>query len=145
VIEHLDAPRLTAMERVVFEHARPRRVVITTPNREYNVLWEGLGATKLRHHDHRFEWSRAECQAWAERVAASFGYAARHVELGPVDAACGAPSQMVVFDRLGSGPGDKASEPRTEHAGATPAEGLADSEALTTDGERTELAQRTLD
>ncbi|MBI4673488.1 MAG: methyltransferase domain-containing protein, partial [Chloroflexi bacterium] len=32
VIEHLDPPRLAAFERVVFEFARPRLVVITTPN-----------------------------------------------------------------------------------------------------------------
>ena len=68
VVEHLDPPRLDAMERVVFAHARPRRVIVTTPNREYNVHWEALGAEKLRHRDHRFEWTRAECQAWAERV-----------------------------------------------------------------------------
>ena len=42
VVEHLDPPRLDAMERVVFAHARPRRVIVTTPNREYNVHWEAL-------------------------------------------------------------------------------------------------------
>jgi len=39
VIEHLDAARLTAMERVIFEFAHPRHVIITTPNREYNVMF----------------------------------------------------------------------------------------------------------
>jgi 3' terminal RNA ribose 2'-O-methyltransferase Hen1 len=39
VIEHLDPARLAALERVVFEHARPRTVVLTTPNRDYNVVW----------------------------------------------------------------------------------------------------------
>ncbi len=34
VVEHLDPPRLAAFERVVFEFARPRTVVLTTPNRE---------------------------------------------------------------------------------------------------------------
>ena len=34
VIEHFDEPRLSAFERVVFEHARPTAVVVTTPNRE---------------------------------------------------------------------------------------------------------------
>ncbi|HEV8192508.1 MAG TPA: 3' terminal RNA ribose 2'-O-methyltransferase Hen1, partial [Ktedonobacterales bacterium] len=97
VIEHLDAPRLEAMERVVFAHARPRRVVVTTPNREYNVHWKALGAEKLRHADHRFEWTRSECQAWAERVAATYGYAAERRELGPIDEQLGGPSQMVVF------------------------------------------------
>ena len=62
VIEHLDPARLSAFERVVFEHARPRTVVLTTPNKEYNVMWESLPAGEMRHGDHRFEWTRAEFQ-----------------------------------------------------------------------------------
>jgi 2-polyprenyl-3-methyl-5-hydroxy-6-metoxy-1,4-benzoquinol methylase len=99
VVEHLDPPRLGAMERVVFEHARPRRVIVTTPNREYNARWEALGE-RLRHSDHRFEWTRAECQSWAERVAAMYRYRFNWQEVGPADPALGAPSQLVIFDRL---------------------------------------------
>ena len=102
VIEHLDAPRLGAMERVIFEHARPRRVIVTTPNREYNAHWASLHAGEFRHEDHRFEWTRADCRAWAERVAATYGYTARWQELGPMDGDLGAPSQMVVFDLPGA-------------------------------------------
>ncbi|MEP0847347.1 MAG: 3' terminal RNA ribose 2'-O-methyltransferase Hen1 [Phycisphaerae bacterium] len=97
VIEHLDAPRLAAFERVLFEFARPRSVVITTPNREYNVKWETLPAGRLRHRDHRFEWTRAEFQAWAGGVAERFGYTVRFLPIGPEDAAVGAPTQMGVF------------------------------------------------
>ena len=104
VIEHLDPPRLRVMEQVVFAHARPRRVVITTPNREYNVHWQALGEERLRHGDHRFEWSRAECEAWATRVASAHGYDYTRSDLGPEETAAerdiGAPSQIVVFDRL---------------------------------------------
>jgi 3' terminal RNA ribose 2'-O-methyltransferase Hen1 len=103
VIEHLDPPRLNAMERVIFEHARPRRVIVTTPNREYNVHWEPVGNERLRHQDHRFEWTRAECQAWAERVAAAYGYRFRYEELGLAQPEIGAPSQLVIFDRLDAG------------------------------------------
>jgi len=106
VIEHLDPPRLSAMERVIFEHARPRRVVVTTPNREYNVHWEPLGSERLRHQDHRFEWTRAECQAWAERVAATYRYRFSRQEFGPAEERLGAPSQLVIFDRLDSGVGE---------------------------------------
>ena len=67
VIEHLDPPRLAAFERVLFEHARPATVVLTTPNAEYNVKWESLPAGKLRHRDHRFEWTRAEFQWYTKR------------------------------------------------------------------------------
>lgn len=107
VIEHLDPPRLAAMERVVFEHARPRRVIVTTPNREYNAHWEAVGEARLRHHDHRFEWTRAECRAWAERVAAQYGYYMSLQDLGPLDADLGAPSQLVIFDRVAAGGAEK--------------------------------------
>ena len=60
VIEHLDANRLAAFARALFEFARPRTVVITTPNVEYNPKFETLPAGRFRHKDHRFEWTRAE-------------------------------------------------------------------------------------
>ena len=100
VVEHLDPPRLRAAERVVFEFARPKTVVITTPNRDYNPKWESLPAGKFRHRDHRFEWSRSEFQFWASDVAERFGYKARFLPVGPEDAALGAPTQMGIFDRV---------------------------------------------
>jgi 3' terminal RNA ribose 2'-O-methyltransferase Hen1 len=65
VIEHLDEARRAAFERVVFEFARPGTVVVTTPNVEYNVRFEGLPAGKFRHKDHRFEWTRGQFREWA--------------------------------------------------------------------------------
>ena len=102
VIEHLDPPRLSAFERVVFEFARPKTVVLTTPNSEYNVKWESLPAGQFRHSDHRFEWTRQEFQDWANRVAAQHGYAVRFVPVGPVDELVGSPTQMGVFEVLGN-------------------------------------------
>ncbi len=99
VIEHLDPPRLRSFERAVFEFARPRTVIVTTPNREYNVRWETLPAGKFRHHDHRFEWTRAEFQEWAERVAAEHGYTVQLLPVGPENAEVGPPTQMGVFER----------------------------------------------
>jgi 3' terminal RNA ribose 2'-O-methyltransferase Hen1 len=99
VIEHLDPPRLAAFERSVFEFARPGTVVVTTPNREYNVRWETLPAGRFRHRDHRFEWSREEYQAWSRRVAERFGYTVRFLPVGPEDAEVGAPTQMGIFER----------------------------------------------
>ena len=74
VIEHLDAARLAAFERVLFEFARPGTVIVTTPNVEYNVKFEGLPPGKFRHGDHRFEWTLTEFKAWAGGVAERFGY-----------------------------------------------------------------------
>ena len=99
VIEHLDPPRLAAFERVLFDCARPQTVVLTTPNQEYNVLWETLPAGDFRHGDHRFEWTRQEFEDWAGRVAGEHGYRVRFVAVGPVDEAVGSPTQMGVFER----------------------------------------------
>jgi 3' terminal RNA ribose 2'-O-methyltransferase Hen1 len=99
VIEHLDPPRLEAAERNVFEFAKPGTVVVTTPNREYNVRWETLPAGDMRHPDHRFEWTREEFGAWAAGVAARHGYRVRFLPVGPDDAEVGPPTQMAVFER----------------------------------------------
>ena len=82
VIEHLDPPRLAAFERVVFEFARPATIVLTTPNREYNVTWPNLAARAFRHDDHRFEWTREEFQAWATGVASRYGYSVKFLPDG---------------------------------------------------------------
>jgi 3' terminal RNA ribose 2'-O-methyltransferase Hen1 len=74
VIEHVDPPRLPALEYAVFGAARPRAVLVTTPNVEYNVRYETLEHGHLRHHDHRFEWSRADFAAWAQAAADTYGY-----------------------------------------------------------------------
>jgi 3' terminal RNA ribose 2'-O-methyltransferase Hen1 len=97
VIEHLDPPRLTAFERVVFEFARPAAVVLTTPNAEYNVKFPGLPAGKFRHRDHRFEWTRAEFCTWAEGVAGRHGYTVTFAGIGEEDPAVGSLTQMAVF------------------------------------------------
>ena len=99
VIEHLDPDRLSALERVVFAEARPKAVVVTTPNREYNALFEGMAEGQLRHADHRFEWSRAEFEAWAGAVARRQGYDLTLSGIGEVDPQLGAPTQMALFRR----------------------------------------------
>jgi 3' terminal RNA ribose 2'-O-methyltransferase Hen1 len=99
VIEHLDPPRLSAFERVLFGCTRPGVVVLTTPNREYNVNFETLPAGKFRHADHRFEWTRAEFAAWASGVCEKYGYAVRIDPLGDPDPDLGGSSQMAVFTR----------------------------------------------
>jgi len=99
VVEHLDPPRLAAFERVVFEFAQPQTVVVTTPNRDYNPLFESLPAGQFRHKDHRFEWTRAEFHAWAQQICDRFGYSVRYEPIGTEAPDVGAPSQMAVFTR----------------------------------------------
>jgi 3' terminal RNA ribose 2'-O-methyltransferase Hen1 len=99
VIEHLDPPRLAAMERVVFEFASPKLIVVTTPNAEYNAQFATLAPGRFRHRDHRFEWRRYEFLSWAEELARRFGYKLEVMELGPADPVHGAPSQMAIFEK----------------------------------------------
>jgi len=99
VIEHIDLPRLPALERTVFGCATPGHVVVTTPNSEYNVRFEFVPPGAMRHRDHRFEWTRGEFANWAERVAAEHGYDVRFLPVGPEDPEVGPPTQMAVFTR----------------------------------------------
>lgn len=99
VIEHVDPPRLAALEHAVFAAARPGTVVVTTPNVEYNVRFENLPAGAFRHADHRFEWTRPQFRQWAGGVADRHGYAVEHLPVGPEDPQVGAPTQLAVFTR----------------------------------------------
>ncbi|GAB3845788.1 3' terminal RNA ribose 2'-O-methyltransferase Hen1 [Hymenobacter terrigena] len=99
VIEHLDENRLAALEAVVFGQARPAHVFVTSPNADYNQLFEKLNAGEFRHDDHRFEWSRAEFAAWAAGVAERHGYQLRLESMGEEVEGVGAPSQMAVFSQ----------------------------------------------
>ncbi|WP_207423033.1 3' terminal RNA ribose 2'-O-methyltransferase Hen1 [Desertivirga brevis] len=97
VIEHLDRPRLAALERTVFEFAKPGMVVLTTPNAEYNVRFEDYEEGKMRHSDHRFEWTRKEFETWASGIAERYSYEVSFSPVGEVDPEVGALSQMAVF------------------------------------------------
>ena len=97
VVEHVDPARLPALEHSVFTVARPATVLVTTPNVEYNALFDTLPQGQMRHSDHRFEWTRAEFREWAGGVAKRRGYTVRYVPIGPEDAVRGAPTQMAVF------------------------------------------------
>jgi 3' terminal RNA ribose 2'-O-methyltransferase Hen1 len=97
-IEHIEPDRLSGVERAVFGSFRPATVIVTTPNREYNVL-HGMPEGALRHPDHRFEWTRAKLRAWALGVGRRNGYQVRFDDIGDVDPLLGAATQMATFRR----------------------------------------------
>jgi 3' terminal RNA ribose 2'-O-methyltransferase Hen1 len=99
VLEHLEPTRLAMFAQMLFGYTRPGLVILTTPNREYNVTWPGLATGGFRHRDHRFEWTRAEFRVWARRVANQYGYADYVAAIGPEDSIVGSPSQMGIFTR----------------------------------------------
>ncbi|MEU4342723.1 3' terminal RNA ribose 2'-O-methyltransferase Hen1 [Nocardia sp. NPDC023852] len=102
VIEHVDPPRLGALEHAVFADAAPTTVVVTTPNAEINERFEGLAAGQFRHADHRFEWNRVEFAEWGGGVAARHGYTVWYVPIGVADPELGPPTQMAVFTKRGT-------------------------------------------
>lgn len=97
VIEHIEPHRLSALVMSLFADAQPNTVVITTPNREYNALFETMKENQLRHPDHPFEWTRDEFENWANDTATDNGYSVEFAPLGPVDETHGGPSQMAIF------------------------------------------------
>lgn len=99
VIEHVEPPRLRALEDAVFAGAEPASVIVTTPNAEYNALYPTLGSGGHRHDDHRFEWTRGQFRDWADTVASRHGYTVEYRPIGEEDAVLGSPTQLALFRR----------------------------------------------
>ena len=99
VIEHLDINRLNAFEQILFGVTKPRTVIITTPNIDYNENYEFLKEGNLRHSDHRFEWSREEFEKWTEKISIQYGYTVEMEQIGDEDEENGTPTQMGVFTK----------------------------------------------
>lgn len=86
------------LERTVFDVYRPRTVVVTTPNQEYNVLY-GLREGEVRDPDHRFEWSRLKFRSWAMRIGRQYGYRVIFGNIGEAHPEFGSPTQAARFMR----------------------------------------------
>lgn len=97
-IEHIDPGRLPRVERAVFGRLAADVVLVTTPNREYNIL-HGLAQGERRHPGHRFEWTRGQFRLWCDAVASRHGYRVRFQDIGPPDPIVGSSTQMAHFFR----------------------------------------------
>ena len=97
VIEHIDESRIPLFEKVLFSSAKPKNVIVTTPNKEYNDNYPTLENGTLRHKDHRFEWTRPQFKSWCEHICNDFGYTVTYMDIGEIDEACGTPTQGAVF------------------------------------------------
>ena len=98
-IEHIDPDQLSKLERALFRMMRPQMVVITTPNAEFNPLL-GVPAHRMRHPDHRFEWSRTQFRRWCMRVAKAGGYRVTVRDIAGQHPDLGGASQMGVFEMI---------------------------------------------
>ncbi|SEN43743.1 3' terminal RNA ribose 2'-O-methyltransferase Hen1 [Roseovarius tolerans] len=99
-IEHLPLADLNRLERALFGDMRPRHVIVTTPNAEYNPVL-GVPAHRFRHPGHQFEWTRDRFGQWADGVATRNGYAVTRRDIGATHPTLGGASQMALFTRSG--------------------------------------------
>ncbi|XP_049547572.1 uncharacterized protein LOC125958335 [Anopheles darlingi] len=103
IIEHLHAPVLEQVPANVFGYIKPKVALFSTPNSEYNVLFDGLLANGFRHDDHKFEWTRAQFERWANDICERYpAYRVKFFGIGPPPAgseAIGHVSQLAVFVR----------------------------------------------
>lgn len=101
-IEHVFPDVLEEIPYVIFSQIHPKIICITTPNCEFNQLFD-LPDGKFRHYDHKFEWSRQQFQDWAENICARYPeYSVIFAGIGkpPMDFEhLGTVSQMAVFLR----------------------------------------------
>ncbi len=98
-IEHVRPEQLSRAERVVFQLLRPRRLLMTTPNQEYNPLFD-LAPGEFREPDHKFEWGRERFRQWAQGVGQRQGYGVRFGGIGEQHPELGYPTQTALFEQL---------------------------------------------
>ncbi|MDO5678278.1 MAG: 3' terminal RNA ribose 2'-O-methyltransferase Hen1 [Propionibacteriaceae bacterium] len=141
VIEHLELDRLPSLEANIFGSARPRHVVVTTPNAEHNAKYPDLAAGTFRHTDHRFEWTRAEFQEWGARVAAEHGYAVEFRPVGDVEPEYGPPTQLALFSLSDDSAGTPEIGPNNDVAGLpSSSQGFRPPEGLRRDAKPCDVA-----
>jgi 3' terminal RNA ribose 2'-O-methyltransferase Hen1 len=98
VIEHIEPERLEHAERCIFGFMQPQKVVVTTPNADFNIAFH-IEPGKFRHSDHRFEWSVAEARAWCDRIASTYGYTYEFDGAGGYEEPFGHLSHFIVFEK----------------------------------------------
>lgn len=98
-IEHVNPGQLSRVELAVFGQMRPNFLFMTTPNREYNPLFD-LDPGEFREEDHKFEWDRVKFRQWASGVAARNGYIVTFGGIGDPHPDLGHPSQTATFERI---------------------------------------------
>ena len=96
VVEHIDPPKLDAFREALLGIARPRVLIITTPNFEYNAVFDNP-LPRFRHRDHRFEWTRLEFHQWAREAAQKHDYEVAFQGIGEPNDIHGHPTQMAIF------------------------------------------------
>ncbi|EOR22981.1 3' terminal RNA ribose 2'-O-methyltransferase Hen1 [Niallia nealsonii AAU1] len=97
VIEHIDENRLFKTFETIFTKYQPYHLIITTPNQDYNVVYDMKEAK--RHSDHRFEWTRQQFQEWVSYWQNHSTYEVQIDGIGEFVEGFGFPTQMAIFSK----------------------------------------------
>lgn len=102
LIEHVYPDVFEEIPYKVFGIIAPKIAIFSTPNCEFNTLFEMK--EKFRHYDHKFEWNRNEFRDWCENICDRFPYCYQIEGIGTppenVDiTTTGHCSQLVLFIR----------------------------------------------
>lgn len=81
VIEHMGPWQLRKSMETIFQFAKPKIALFTSPNRLYNSIW-GIQDGAFRHADHRFEFDSTEARNFAKQISSEFGYSFDVVGVG---------------------------------------------------------------
>lgn len=98
-IEHVRPEHLSLAEHTVFGRFRPEQLLMTTPNKDYNPLFD-LAPGEFREPDHKFEWGRERFRQWARGVADRQGYRVRFGGIGDEHPELGQPTQTALFEQI---------------------------------------------
>lgn len=100
-IEHMSLACVEQATRVIFGFYKPKMVIVTTPNSEFNHLLRDDDEliTKFRHSDHKFEWNRDEFRQWANFIINNYPYSVQYDGVGslPHSDPYGPCTQIAVF------------------------------------------------
>lgn len=96
VLEHIEPDRLKMVENRIFKEINSSLVIVTTPNKEFNVKYE-MKQNEFRHQDHRFEWDRDTFFQWCKKLSHTYDYQVNVSGVGQCDSKLGSPTQMAVF------------------------------------------------
>lgn len=101
LIEHLVSEDFEKFPSTVFGFIQPKLAIVTTPNYDFNVLFEN--GVAFRHHDHKFEFTRKQFEDWARDITEKYRYSVEIFGIGEPPSGredVGYCSQMAVFKKL---------------------------------------------
>ena len=67
-MEHIYKEKLPGLIESIFGKSKPKVIIMTTPNADFNKYFPNFGPNFTRHDDHKFEWTEREFRTWLELI-----------------------------------------------------------------------------